>query len=263
MANLYYGSLEHTAYMEKLHHYNILQSVNNSTTFRYVDKVVQELHPKHSVNITVENMTTTEAIKHFKGYAALNFASYKFPGGGFRKVPTCLAQEEYICKDSFLFNVLSHPKFKIQYEWNRAHLNNGLYTNWCIFSKDVGFVDVKGDIVATADIITCAAPNANKYRNKVHDECCEHNIDRAMHQRIGFLLAVAKKMGVKNIILGAFGCGVFGNDPMAVASIFYNHLLNRNYGFENVVFAIPGGTNYEVFKNRLEDFLKPDNEEED
>ena len=172
MANLYYGSLEHTAYMEKLHHYKILQSVNNSTTFRNVDKVVQELHPKHSVNITVENMTTTEAIKHFKGYAALNFASYKSPGGGFGNASTRLAQEEYLCKDSFLFNVLSHSKFENQYEWNRAHLNNGLYTNWCIFSKDVGFVDAKGDIVATADIITIETKYMMNIVNTILTEQC-------------------------------------------------------------------------------------------
>ena len=239
----YYKSLEHTSAMSELYSKEIEHSVENSISFRQSRKVDFSIHPVN-VNIVVEDLTTTNAILKYKGYAALNFASYKNPGGSFGRPVVHLAQEEYICKDSFLYNVISNEKFAQDYEWNKEHLNNGLYTNWCIFSKDVGFVNENNELLAKADILTCAAPNATEALNHYP----QIEITNAMHRRIGFLLAVASRMGVKNIILGAFGCGVFGNDPFLVSLMFKWYLTHFNYGFENVVFAIPGGENYDKFK---------------
>jgi uncharacterized protein (TIGR02452 family) len=46
-------------------------------------------------------------------------------------------------------------------------------------------------------------------------------------------------------ILGAFGCGVFKQNPTEVANIF-KELIN-NYEFKGVLFAIPGGANLQAF----------------
>jgi uncharacterized protein (TIGR02452 family) len=80
----------------------------------------------------------------------------------------------------------------------------------------------------------------------------DESIKETMYDRIDFLLTVAKEKGVKNIILGAFGCGVFGNDPEFVAKTFKKLLRTKNYGFEKVSFSIPGGNNLKAFKDMFE-----------
>lgn len=68
-------------------------------------------------------MTTTDAVskyKHDEKLCVLNFASYKKPGGGF--INGAIAQEESICHDSTLFNVISSEKFESYYEDNKIIL---------------------------------------------------------------------------------------------------------------------------------------------
>lgn len=245
----YYGSMEHTQKMQDLYAEEIKHSVDNSKTFRTAKTVDYCPQSPSLKKIVVEKLTTTEAILKYKDYAALNFASYKYPGGSFGRPTVHLAQEEYLCKDSFLYNVLNDDKFKEDYAWNNNHKNDELYTNWCIFSKDVGFVNDENEMVAKADILTCAAPNASAAQYKRNVVA----IDFVMDSRIGFVLAVAAQMGIKNLILGAFGCGVFGNNPSKVATMFMSFLKSHDYGFENVIFAIPGGENYDKFKEVVED----------
>jgi uncharacterized protein (TIGR02452 family) len=47
-------------------------------------------------------------------------------------------------------------------------------------------------------------------------------------------------MGCKTLILGAFGCGVFGNNPDYVADYFHQYLTLPKFEnvFEKVVFAM-------------------------
>ena len=70
-----------------------------------------------------------------------------------------------------------------------------------------------------------------------------------MVERIHFILDIAKEEEVNTLILGAWGCGVFGNDAEFVANSFKKELeAYYTDTFENIIFAIPGGTNYMVFK---------------
>ena len=83
-----------------------------------------------------------------------------------------MAQEEAICHESILYNVLREfPKY---YEWNKKHLNKTLYLNRAIFSKNILFRRCNHEKVVEkyASVITCATPNkgtAQKYQN-VSDE---------------------------------------------------------------------------------------------
>ena len=101
-------------------------------------------------------------------------------------------------------------------------------------------------------MITCAAPNkaaAQKYEN-VSDQA---NTE-ALKSRIQFVLDIAEKNEVKTLILGAYGCGVFGQDAKEVAGIFKEFLTTTHTSFDTVVFAVPDGKNgnyrrfAEVFK---------------
>ena len=65
------------------------------------------------------------------------------------------------------------------------------------------------------------------------------------YRKIVSILNCAKRNGHKNIVLGAFGCGVFNNDPQVVGELFAQVL--PCYDFENVVFAVLG-ENYNTFK---------------
>ena len=64
------------------------------------------------------------------------------------------------------------------------------------------------------------------------------------------IFQVAADNDVKIFIVGAWGCGVFRNNPHFIAETF-KYLLDNEFKdvFEAVIFAIPdkGGKNYQVF----------------
>lgn len=165
-------------------------------------------------------------------------------GGGF--LQGSRAQEECLCHKSTLFNVLS--KFKDNYYVeNRKDLNGGLYRNKALYSPNVYFRGY--NVIRFCDVITCAAPNysvVQRYGHATKEENSE-----ALKSRIEFVLNIAKENEVENLILGAFGCGVFGQDAAEVAQIFKDNLENKFKNvFHKVIFAIPQGKdgNYEKFK---------------
>lgn len=200
----------------------------------------------HDTVITVENIDTVGAIYRYRPtswrVAALNFASFKHPGGQFLNGSN--AQEEALCHVSNLYNILLGV-INEYYSVNKKMLNNSLYQDKSIYSPDVIFDNGSG-IILKCDIITCAAPN-KRSAQKYHG-VSEGDVNTALISRIDHVLTVARLQSVDTLILGAFGCGVFGNDPYEVATIFKT-FLNTTYKncFDKVVFAIPGGKNFEAF----------------
>ena len=62
-----------------------------------------------------------------------------------------------------------------------------------------------------------------------------------MAARISKLLSVAAQRDYRHLVLGAWGCGVFRNDPTEVASLFDEALLQDDRfrdRFQTVVFAV-------------------------
>lgn len=201
----------------------------------------QVLKPKKPVmNIKMVYMDSISAIfKYGEGKTAvLNFASYKNPGGGFIK--GCVAQEEDLCHNSTLYPVLSTQCQ--YYDDNKRKINYNLYTNAALYSEDIVFIT---DEVKKCDVITCACPNwgAAKRNNVTRVQNTE-----ALKDRIEFMLRVAASHDVNTLILGAWGCGVFRQNACEVAELFQNALQKYPY-FDNVIFAIPGGDNFEAFRN--------------
>lgn len=204
------------------------------------------------MNIVVDDMDTVQSLfAHHEGKTAvLNFASYKNPGGMFLNGSS--AQEECLCHSSFLYNVLSrHPEY---YAWNKTHLNRSLYSNRALYSENVIFIqpqnDEKNTVIALgADVITCAAPNfkaAYTYASMTTEEN-----ESTLYSRIKFILNIAEENNVETLILGGFGCGVFGQDATKVAQFFKKCLETYNYKFKNVYFSIinrENKSNYEKFK---------------
>ena len=198
-------------------------------------------------NIEIVQQTTSDAI--FKNdnehWCALNFASFKHPGGGYMN--GSIAQEESLCHESILYNVIGSDAFKSEYQNNLNHLNNGLYENFAIFSPNIIFHRENKEV--QCDIITCPAPNYREYSK--HNGSLEKNIE-ILKDRIEFIMNVAIDNDCDNLILGAWGCGVFMQDAKIVAELFKQ--LLKNYKFKKVIFAIPDNKNYNIFKQVYEKY---------
>jgi len=80
----------------------------------------------------------------------------------------------------------------------------------------------------------------------------EAHIREVMRERMARVLALFDIRGVRNIVLGSFGTGVFRNDVKTVAGI-WSELLNGRQArfstsFDNVLFAIPDEKTLDEFK---------------
>ena len=98
-------------------------------------------------------------------------------------------------------------------------------------------------------VITCAAPNAGALRQ--HGKFDATEVESALRTRAAFVLAIARDEGIEHLVLGAWGAGVFGNDPMVVARAFADLLRGPfDRTFRSVVFAViggPGAANHDAF----------------
>ena len=183
--------------------------------------------------------------------AVLNFASARNPGGGF--LNGAQAQEEALCRASALYTCLL--KAREFYDHHRAH-RDPFYTDRVIHSPAVPvFRDDRGRLLDSAHLVgflTAAAPNAGVVRRTAPERVAE--LPRALAVRAEQVLSVAVAEGYRRLVLGAWGCGVFQNDPAQVAGAFRTLLApgGRFAGaFEHVVFGVldrtPGAVVREAF----------------
>ena len=196
--------------------------------------------PQFNTTIEVVNETTLQGIArvspNLEGpIAALNFASARNPGGGF--LNGSQAQEESLARSSALY--ASQQRAWEFYVRHRQE-SSLLYSNAMIYSPDCPVIrEDAGMLLETPTLvsfITCAAPNAGAIR----DPNDKSGIENALRERAECVLALAAAKGISTLILGAWGCGVFRNDPQQVANVFADHLLRgmwRNV-FDRVVFSV-------------------------
>lgn len=171
-----------------------------------------------------------------QGIMCLNFASTKNPGGGFLK--GALAQEESLAVSSALYG--SQLKAYDFYE-NHRNIKSCVYSDAMIYSPKVPvFRNKNGTLLNKSfevDFITSAAVNTGVVKRK--EPNLKDDIPSLMDKRIEKLLSLCVKESQEVLILGAWGCGVFQNDPNIIASLFYSQLNGKFKGqFKRVVFAI-------------------------
>jgi uncharacterized protein (TIGR02452 family) len=226
-----------------------------------LDRVVARAHPVAGAappRIEVTGETTTEAGRRLvqaegvERVLALNFASATRPGGGF--LSGARAQEEDLARSSALYACLRDQH--VYYDANRD-APSSLYTDHLIFSPGVPFFRdgrlrlLEAPFALT--ILTAPAPNAGVVRER--DPALAPQLAEVLAARIVKLLAVAAVNGYRCLLLGAWGCGVFRNDPDAVAAAFANALAEPRFtgAFDRVVFAVfdPGGRNLGAFVRRV------------
>ncbi|HAM14862.1 MAG TPA: TIGR02452 family protein [Eggerthellaceae bacterium] len=207
-----------------------------------------------TTEIRVERTEAAQAVYKAKGKACvLDFASYRNPGGGYANGGW--AQEEALCAESNLQPILEGLR-DVYYTPNRQTMRGGLYSDRALYLKDVMFTIDGG--MKKRDVIVSAAVNR---RFALENNRSEVECDIDMGNRVRSVLHIAAANEVDTLVLGAFGCGVFGNDPNKVALLFKNWLDANPGQFETVVFAVPSGPNHDVFAEvfpRKEEPVQPE-----
>ncbi|MBR5666896.1 MAG: TIGR02452 family protein [Lachnospiraceae bacterium] len=200
------------------------------------------------VQITTED--SYRAASRFTHPLVMNFANAHHPGGGFEIGAT--AQEESLCRCSTLYASITSEAAREMYRYNHEHIS-ATESDYMLLSDPVFvFRDENCNFLEKpfhVGVITVPAPN----RNGRAMFASADKIAAAMTKRIRIMLAVAKENGYRDLVLGAWGCGAFRNDPVKVAGYFKTVLTDEGYGayFDNVCFAIYGkedGKNYTSFR---------------
>lgn len=179
----------------------IHQSVHESTI--YSD--YQSVEPRVWIEDTdcVSAMIDMQRNYNEPEITILNFASFHEPGGGY--MTGAWAQEESLCSESNLWEILNDDKFNRYYNCNYRLHNHGLYEHRAIFTPDVEF-NKGGYGIRYCNVLTCAAPN---YKNAIlkysHDEVVE-----VYKKRLKFIYNILNKQHQSLLVAGAWGCGVFG-----------------------------------------------------
>lgn len=162
--------------------------------------------------------------------AMLNFADALVPGG--LVLAGEVTQEENICRCTNLYESLTSEKAKIYYNQNNRY-GGSRYTNALIYSP--GVVIFKDDITYdmlpeqfAADVITSPAPLGGNTLM----------MQDLIATRMEGIVKSAIAHGCEVLILGAWGCGAFGQDAVVIARLFANVLNKYRYYFDRVQFAI-------------------------
>jgi uncharacterized protein (TIGR02452 family) len=180
---------------------------------------------------TINSDTVSAALTYSKlgKTAILNMASAKRPGGGVEN--GARAQEECLFRCSNLFNLIDESYYPLG-------INEGLYTTDAIFFKDKDYNLIDPFKV---DVITVPALNLNNSA-KYDNLNLVSDYDKITKDKIRLMFYLAKKNGCENIILGAWGCGVFKNNPVDIARLFeevmYERKSDYSSSFKNIIFAV-------------------------
>jgi uncharacterized protein (TIGR02452 family) len=208
------------------------KDISNKDTRRYIPIV--EVLPKDTVSCLIDTGEGDVCI--------LNMASQKRPGGGVRN--GARAQEEALFRCSNLHHSISEDFYPLG-------IDEALYTEGAIFFKDKDYNLIR---TIKTDVITIAAINLN------NSFLTKEEYEKITKQKIRLMLSIPKKKGIKTLILGAWGCGVFKNDPKIMSKFFKEVIFNEGFGlgFEKIIFGVINdhnsvGNNYHTFLDTFKD----------
>lgn len=225
-----------------------------------------------TAKVVVSKKRTLEAAGGYKGnkIAVHNFASASNPGGGV--VRGSSAQEECLCRCTGLFFSLNTPDMwdgfytPHRMEHDPIHNDDIIYTpDVTVFKTDTARPELmQEDDWYDVDVITCAAPNLrlnpgnifNKGDGRQQVRIEDKELLGIHEKRLRRILDVAVMEGRDTIILGAFGCGAFENDPEVVALANRNVIKDYLHAFRNIEYAVycspRDERNYKIFERVLE-----------
>ena len=183
-----------------------------------------------------------DADRQSKPVLVLNFANPVNIGGGVYK--GARAQEEDLCRRSSLLRSLETPHSLQYYSYNRK-LHTHMGSDAMIFSPDVEiFRDEHGELMdetVIVAVLTCAAPMISYGLEGMS----EAEYRGMFYNRIVGVLKCAAYFGYEDLVLGAWGCGAFGNDAAIASDLFNRAIEELNWDglkadelFRRIVFAV-------------------------
>ncbi len=209
---------------------------------------------KTKIEITTES--TLDCVRRLikegeEDVICLNFASAKNPGGGF--LGGSQAQEESLARSTGLYNCLI--KANGYYETNRKS-GTSFYTDYMIYTPKVPIIKNEdgenSEELTTCSIIT--APAVNKGAVLKNEPKRTGEIESVMKRRIEKVLKICQKHKQETLVLGAWGCGVFQNNPEDIAGYFKEEIKTKfQKTFKRIVFAIYSNNDrfINAFKNEF------------
>ena len=199
-----------------------------------------------------------------KPILVLNLANPVNPGGGVRK--GARAQEEDLCRKSSLLLALEDQQAAAYYAYNKS-LHSYMGSDGIIITPKVEIIkDEKGELLDESVIVavmTCAAPMIKRGLEGLSQK----EYEELLYHRITSMLTLAAYLGYEGLVLGAFGCGAFGNDAKLVSDIFFKAFKNFCYNdrrerdfFRRVDFAVLSRDerqyNYKEFCRNFDDYYR-------
>jgi uncharacterized protein (TIGR02452 family) len=223
------------------------QLPNKTLTHKFkFDDIIKVYEKSNGDNIIVENIDSVSAVVKYSKLGkscVLNMASPKRPGGGVAN--GARAQEECLFRCSNLCDVITTEHYPLD-------KTECLYTPRSIFFKDSNY-DIMDSI--ESDVMTIAAFNLS-------NEIVTDSYIEDTKNKIRLMCSIPSKSNVKNLILGAWGCGVFNNDPITISTLFKQVLIDEGYAtlYNKVIFAIINdhnsvGNNYSIFKGMFNETI--------
>ncbi len=217
--------------------------------------------------VVVSRKRTLEAalpyVRAGQRVCVLNFASATTPGGGVTWGSS--AQEECLCRVSTLYGLLSDPMLRnVFYSPHRAS-GGYLYNDDLIYTPGVLVLKTDEDHPQRmgpedwyeVDVVSCAAPNLRSSRGDGIVPISDERLSGLHKKRLRRILDATLALGQPDVmILGAFGCGAFRNDPWVVAKAMSQVIPDFLDAFRAIEFAVycpPHGSdeNYRAFGERL------------
>ena len=220
---------------------------------RLMEAGIEAYRKEKRCRIVIKNADSFEAGRCYENALVMNFANAHNPGGGFKIGAT--AQEESLCRCSTLYASITSKEASEMYHYNNTHLSS-VESDYMLISPNVAVIRGEGyrllEEPAILGVITAPAPN----RRGAAVAASKKVIRETFLRRIRILLLAAMKHGYRNLVLGAWGCGAFGNPPKEVAGYFKTVIIDEGYGncFDEICFAIYGkedGRNITAFREEF------------
>ena len=201
-------------------------------------------------------------------FACLNMANATFPGGGY--TTGCSAQEENMARRTQLHTVFDESQVvkrgrEIVYNDEMHELVSGksgrVYVSptplVCIRGREeyddttsLGYAFLPSDLIFPFLELRSAAVDRSRKRKASYARDLSE-----MEKRVEAQFATLISTGVRHVVLSAFGCGAFKNDPNDIARVYKEAVERHRASFVVIAFAIfyagHGQDNYKIFKTHL------------
>ncbi len=208
-----------------------------------IDRGRSPIQLESTARVIVLNIDTVSALQVYAKYgkcAVLNMASAKTAGGGVTW--GAKAQEEALFRCSNL-------AFSIDPKDYPLGISEAIYSMNATFFKDFHYNDINP---LTTDVITIAA-----YKRPNELDIPRETYEHITEKKIVSIFSEAIENDVKILILGAWGCGVYKNDPQYISGVFKKVIADYKNSFESIIFAIINdknsvSNNFEIFRNTLQ-----------